>query len=216
MAIITISRMYGSGGSEVAARVAEQLGWSLLDNAFVDAVAERLGVSASEIQAREERTPSLVERLASALAVASPEILPPPTEQVPPSEERLADVTRRIIEEAVARGNAVLVGRGAQSVLARRAGVLHVFCYAPRDALARRVAERLRLSIAEAEKKVDEINKQREQYVRTAFKRSWRAHDNYHLAINTEWLGIEGTAQLIISAAQRMGIARRDENPGRA
>lgn len=216
MAIITISRMYGSGGSEVAARVAEQLGWSLLDNAFVDAVAERLGVSASEIQAREERTPSLVERLASALAVASPEILPPPTEQVPPSEERLADVTRRIIEEAVARGNAVLVGRGAQSVLARRAGVLHVFCYAPRDALARRVADRLRLSIAEAEKKVDEINKQREQYVRTAFKRSWRAHDNYHLAINTEWLGIEGTAQLIISAAQRMGIARRDENPGRA
>ena len=216
MAIITISRMYGSGGSEVAARVAEQLGWSLLDNAFVDAVAERLGVSASEIQAREERTPSLVERLASALAVASPEILPPPTEQVPPSEERLADVTRRIIEEAVARGNAVLVGRGAQSVLARRAGVLHVFCYAPRDALARRVAERLRLSIADAEKKVDEINKQREQYVRTAFKRSWRAHDNYHLAINTEWLGIEGTAQLIISAAQRMGIARRDENPGRA
>ena len=94
--------------------------------------------------------------------------------------------------------------------------MLHVFCYAPRDALARRVADRLRLSIAEAEKKVDEINKQREQYVRTAFKRSWRAHDNYHLAINTEWLGIEGTAQLIISAAQRMGIARRDENPGRA
>ena len=33
-------------------------------NAFVDAVAERLGVPASEVQAREERTPSLVERLA--------------------------------------------------------------------------------------------------------------------------------------------------------
>jgi N-methylhydantoinase A len=43
MAIITISRMYGSGGSDVAARVAQLLGWSLLDNAFVDAVAERLG-----------------------------------------------------------------------------------------------------------------------------------------------------------------------------
>ncbi|HJU69274.1 MAG TPA: cytidylate kinase-like family protein [Gemmatimonadaceae bacterium] len=214
MAIITISRMYGSGGSEIAARVAKLLGWSLFDNAFVDAVAERLGIPVSEVQAREERTPSLVERLASALAVASPEILPPPTEVLPPSEERLADVTRRIIEEAVARGNAVLVGRGAQSVLARRAGVLHVFCYAPREALARRVAERLRVPLGEAEKKVDEINKQREQYVRAAFKRSWKAHDNYHLAVNTEWLGIEGTAQLIVSAAQRMGIVRRDENPG--
>ena len=206
MAIITISRMYGSGGSEVAARVAKLLGWSLYDNDFVDAVAERLGIPVSEVQAREERTPSLVERLASALAVASPEMLPPPTEQVPPSEERLAEVTRRIIEEAVARGNAVLVGRGAQAVLARRAGVLHVFCYAPRDALVRRVAERRRISPTEAEKVVDEINKQREQYVRAAFKRSWRAYDNYHLCVNTEWLGVDGAADLIVAAARTMGL----------
>ena len=206
MAIVTISRMYGSGGSEVAARVAKLLGWSLYDNDFVDAVAERLGIPVSEVQAREERTPSLVERLASALAVASPEILPPPTEQLPPSEERLADVTRRIIEEVVARGNAVLVGRGAQSVLARRAGVLQSCCYAPRDALARRAAERKRVSLAEAEKIVDEINKQRDQYVRTTFKRSWKAHENYHLCVNTEWLGIEGAAQAIVEAARRMGL----------
>ena len=211
MAIITISRMYGSGGSEVAARVAQLLGWSLFDNAFVDAVAERLGVPAAEVQAREERTPSLVERLASALAVASPELLPPPTEQLPPSEERMADVTRRIIEEAVARGNAVLVGRGAQSVLARRAGVLHVFCYAPRDALVRRVAERRRISLAEAEKVVDETNKQRDHYVRTTFKRSWMAHDNYHLSVNTEWLGIEGAAEAIVSAARLLGIVASPE-----
>jgi cytidylate kinase len=147
-----------------------------------------------------------VERLASALAVASPEILPPPTEQLPPSEERLAAVTRRIIEEAVARGNAILVGRGAQSVLARRAGVLHVFCYAPREALVRRVAERRGVSVAEAEKIVEEINKQREQYVRTTFKRSWKAHENYHVCVNTEWLGVEGAAQAIVSAARQMGL----------
>jgi len=206
MAIITISRMYGSGGSDVAARVAQRLGWSLLDNDFVDAVAQRLGVSASEVQAREERTPSLVERLASALAVASPEILPPPTEQLPPSEERLVEVTRRIIEEAMARGHAVLVGRGAQSVLAMRAGVLHVFCYAPREALVRRVAARRGVSLAEAEKNVDEINKQRDQYVRTTFKRSWKAPENYHLCVNTDWLGIEGAADLIVDAARRMGF----------
>lgn len=206
MSIVTISRMYGSGGSEVAARVAQQLGWQLFDNAFVDAVAERLGVSASEVEAREERTPSLVERLASALAVASPEILPPPTEQVPLSEERLADVTRRIIEEAVARGHAVLVGRGAQSVLGRRADVLHVFCYAPRDALVRRVAQRRAISTSDAEKVVDEINKQRDHYVRTTFKRSWKAHENYHLCVNTEWLGLDGAADLIVAAARAMGF----------
>ena len=43
MAIVTISRMYGSGGSLVARRVADALGWDLLDNAVVDSVADRLG-----------------------------------------------------------------------------------------------------------------------------------------------------------------------------
>jgi hypothetical protein len=69
------------------------------------------------------------------------------------------------------------------------------------------VAERHSIAIAEAEKMVDETNKQRDQYVRTTFKRSWKAHDNYHIAVNTDWLGIEGAAQLIIDAARLMGIA---------
>jgi cytidylate kinase len=57
MSIITISRLYGSGGSEVAARVAENLGWSLLDNEVVDTVAGRLGMTPSEVARREERVP---------------------------------------------------------------------------------------------------------------------------------------------------------------
>src|SRR5205814_10229186 len=77
MAVITISRMYGSGGSEVAERVAQTLGWSLFDNAMIDAVAERSGLTLAEVTAQDERVPSMVERLASALSMGSPEIMPP-------------------------------------------------------------------------------------------------------------------------------------------
>ena len=69
MPIITLSRQYGSGGSEVAELTAKTLGWELLDNEVVDAVAARLGLSIEEVKAREERAPSLVERLSSALAM---------------------------------------------------------------------------------------------------------------------------------------------------
>jgi cytidylate kinase len=81
-----------------------------------------------------------------------------------------------------------------------------VFCYAPREALARRVAERRGVPIGEAERMVDEINKQRDQYVRTTFKRSWKAHENYHLCVNTEWLGIDRSADLVVTAARAMGL----------
>ena len=51
MPVITISRMYGSDGSEVAERVAQTLGWSLFDNAMVDAIAERSGLTRAEVSA---------------------------------------------------------------------------------------------------------------------------------------------------------------------
>src|SRR5581483_8989455 len=73
MPVITISRMYGSGGSEIAERVATRLGWPLFDNAMVDAIAERSGLTRAEVTAQDERVPSLVERLAAALSLGSPE-----------------------------------------------------------------------------------------------------------------------------------------------
>jgi cytidylate kinase len=203
MSIITVSRMYGSGGSDVAALVASTLGWQLLDNALVDAVAERLGVPVAEVEEREERVATLVERLAASLALSAPEILPgPATATLPPSEERLIGVTERIITEACARGNVVLVGRGAQSMLAARSDVIHAYCYAPPAALASRTAQRYGISSKDAARRVEEHNRQREQYVRKHWKRSWSAFENYHLCLNTDWLGIDGAADIIVRLAR--------------
>jgi cytidylate kinase len=210
MAIVTVSRQYGSGGSDVAARIAAALGWRLLDNAIIDRVAEKLGTTAEEVEAREERVPSLVQRLADAMALGSPEMLTPIADaSLPPSDEMLLDVTRRVIAEAIAAGPVVLVGRGAQSMLAERSDTLHVFCYAPRAALVARAMRRLNLDAAAAQKAVEETNRQREQFVRKHWNRSWAAHENYHLCVNTDWLGIEGAAELVIGVArQRFGLVR--------
>jgi len=210
MAIVTVSRQYGSGGSDVAARIATDLGWRLLDNALIDSVAEKLGTTVEEVEAREERVPSLVQRLADAMALGSPEMLTPIAEaSLPPSDEALLDVTRRVIAEAIASGPVVLVGRGAQSMLAERTDTLHVFCYAPKPALVARAMGRLNVGAAAAQKAVEETNRQREQFVRRNWNRSWSAHENYHLCVNTEWLGIEGAAALVVGIVrQRFGLAR--------
>ena len=204
MPIITISRLFGAGGSEVAGRTAEALGWTLLDNALVERVAERLGVTAEDVVARQERVPPLAERLAETLALAAPEFAAPYAESaLPPFEERMLAVTRRVIEEAAERGPVVIVGRGAQSMLARREDALHVLCYAPREALVDRAARRMGSSSEEAARVVDETNRHREQYVRRHWNRSWTAHENYHLCVNTAWLGIEGAADAVVDTARR-------------
>ena len=203
MPVITVSRQYGSGGSEVAARIANDLGWRLLDNALIDGVAERLGTTVEEVEAREERVPSLVQRLADAMAMGSPEMLPTIADaSLPPSDERLLEVTRRVIADSIAEGPVVLVGRGAQSMLAERTDTLHVFCYAPTAALVARAMRRLKIDAAAAQKAVEETNKQREQYVRKYWNRSWAAHANYHLCVNTDWLGIDGAAEIVLRLAR--------------
>jgi cytidylate kinase len=204
MSVVTISRMFGSGGSEVAERVAAELGWPLFDNAIIDAIAARSGLTRAEVEAEDERVPSMVERLASALSLGSPEIMPPvPAAPMETTEERIVAVTRRIIEEAVQTGPAVFVGRGAQCLLAERTDALHVFCFAPRNALRKYVMEKFSKSADDAERMVHDMNRQREQYVKRHWNRNWLAHENYHLCVNTAWLGIEGAAQLVIEAARR-------------
>ncbi|MDQ6831383.1 MAG: cytidylate kinase-like family protein, partial [Gemmatimonadota bacterium] len=95
----------------------------------------------------------------------------------------------------------------AQCVLGERADVLHAFCYAPREALVMRVAARLGVSPAEAERIASDTNRQRAQYVERHWKRNWLAPENYHLCVNTAWLGIEESVDLIVRLARaRFGL----------
>lgn len=203
MPIITISRQYASGGSEVAEHVARLLGWQLYDNAVVDTVAARLGISPAQVSAREERQSSIAERIASAITLSAPEMMPtvgdPATSL---SEERLVEVTSRVMEEAVQAGPAVIVGRGAQCLLAARSDALHVFCYAPVEALMAYAVSKLGVRPEDARRTVTETNEEREHYVKRHWKREWRDLANYHLCVNTAWLGAEGAAELITRVAR--------------
>src|SRR5712691_3651142 len=152
--VITITRQYASGGSEVARLVTAELGWDVIDNEFVDEVARRAGLPPEEVAQREERAPGLLERLARTLAAASPEMFMaaaavPPVEQ---DEETLVKVTERVIAEAAAHGRIVLVGRGAQAVLAQRPDALHVYVVASKPWRIQLAVARLGVDPANAEK----------------------------------------------------------------
>ena len=207
MPLITISRMYGSGGSEIAEIVARTLGWTLYDNAIIDGIAERSGLPRAEVSAQEERVPSLVERISGAFALGTPEAMPPlPNGQPTTTEEEIVAATKRVIEDAVQQGPAVFVGRGAQCLLAARSDALHVFCYAPTPALVAYARERRGIPATDAEKKVHDINKQREQYVRRHWNRNWMSPLNYHLCLDTSWHGVGRSAELFVEAAGRSGL----------
>jgi cytidylate kinase len=203
--VITVTRQYASAGSDVARLVAAQLEWDVIDNEFVAAVARRAGLPPDEVAQREERAPGLLERIARTLAAASPELFVasatiPAVEQ---DEATIVQVTERVIAEAAAHGRMVLVGRGAQAVLAQRPDALHVYVVAPKPWRMRLAVERLGVSEADVDHVVDETDRQRDQYVKTYYGRHRQDLTNYDLIVNTARLGIDGAAGLVVAEARR-------------
>lgn len=209
MSVVTITRQFGAGGSEVARQVAATLGWTVVDNEFVDQVARRADLPPETVAAHEERAPSLIERLTRVLASGSPETFVPAAAEADPAtdEEKIVRVTERVIAEAAQHGRVVLVGRGAQAVLVRSRpeDALHVYITAPRDARIATISLRLGQSDAEAARTIDDVDESRNRYVRQWYGRERQDPANYHLVVNTGWLGYEAAAGLVVEAVKRRG-----------
>lgn len=205
--LVTITRQYASGGSDIALLAAQQLDWTLIDNEFVEEVARRAGLPPDEVAQREERAPGLLERLARTLAVASPEmfITTAGVPRVDEDEASIVKLTERVIREAAAHGRVVLVGRGAQAVLAQRDSALHAYVVAPKPWRMKLAVERLGADPARVDHIVDEIDQQRDYYVRAYYGRTRQDLGNYDLVLNAERLGLDGAAAVIVSEVRRRG-----------
>ncbi len=134
MRAITISREYGSGGGEIAQRLAHRLQWQLVDHEIVVRVAQELGVSVEEAEAQDEYSESVASRILSSLQAMQPTlfaIAPLPTTMDAPSYQ---EALNRVVEGAVATGHVVIVGRGSQVLLGQHRDVLHVRIVAPSGA----------------------------------------------------------------------------------
>ena len=183
-------------------------GWTLIDNEFVDQVARLAGLTKDEVARREERAPGLLERLARTLAVASPEMFVATGEHPIPvetEEHEIVKTTERVIEEAASEGRVVLVGRGAQALLAARSNALHVYVVASLPFRRKIAVERLGLDPTSADKVIAETDQNRDEYVKSHYGRNRQDLTQYDLVVNTERLGIEGAADVIVSEVQRRG-----------
>lgn len=204
--LITISRQYAAGGSQVARRVAEALGWRLVDNELVDQVAERAGVSREEVVAREERPPTFIERLARLTALELPELFLPTAEAIEEfGESHLVKITRALVEELAAEGRCVVVGRASAAVLARSADTLHVRLVAPLRFRARTACETFGIDETEAPRLIEDKDANRARYHREYYDRNCNDPVNYDMVLNTARLGFDGAAEVIVARARALG-----------
>jgi len=219
MNAVTISRRYGAGGGEIAARLARRLGWQVVDREFIAQIASRLEISTNEAEEEDERGEGFVTRMLSAMRLAVPTdfalAMPVPAED---AATAYREAVRAVVAMAVRTGHVIIVGRGAQVLLADRPDVLHVRLVAPLASRVPVVASREGLSEAAARALIERKDRDRTRYIQAEFHRDVNDPLLYDLIINTAAGDYDGATDLIVLAlerkAERLSMPQAEQGPG--
>jgi cytidylate kinase len=137
--VIAIEREYGSGGAEIAKRIANRLGWKLWDQRLINEIARLMECECRVVEEHEEKRDPLYYRLVRAFMRGSFEgSLNAPRLKMADTD-CIREVAERVVKSAAEAGNCVIVGRGSAYYLQNRRDAFHVFVFAPFDEKVRRL-----------------------------------------------------------------------------
>lgn len=199
--LITIARQYGSGGREIGERVAELLAIPKFDKELIRLAAEN--DETVSLEALEKVDETATNSLLYTLAMGSNLFgMAPIAPHALPLNDKLFMKQCAVIRAEAEKGSAVFIGRCADYVLRKNPARLSVFIYGDLECRKKRVATRHGITESAAIDVINKTDRRRAAYYNFYTGGKWGKYDNYHLAVNSSYLGIEGTAQWIAQAAR--------------
>jgi cytidylate kinase len=184
MSLVTISYSIGSDGPKIAHRVAKDLNIELYDDQKIQEMIVSLGIKTEDIKELDEKEPGFFDRLLS----------------------RKPDIYLRYLDSAVysvaQKGDGVIVGHGSQTLLQDFGCALHVLINNNRENRIQYLMEQEGMRREAAEKLIRKRDNKLKGFFRFAYQREWDDPTIYDMVINTEKMGTETAAALIIEAAR--------------
>lgn len=214
--LITVSREFGAGGSDLARMLGERLGWPVLDHELVFRCAKRLNIDTAAVERMHECSPSLLARISAALLIAPPEAPGIDTSHLLRIDS-IAEAAHESIREAAEHPPLIVVGHGAQCLLAGRREALHVRLFAPLAVRTTRLRERYAWSASLASAKAKEMDEVRRRYVQRYFSHDVRDPLLYDVQLNTGRMSVEeavGVVEQMVHGAPASVAAHHEHGAG--
>lgn len=187
MAIITISRQIGSGGDELAVRLAKQLGFTLVDQTLLIELVKGQGLSKSDLEELdeegfgEERQNREVDRV-------------------------YVDLLPTLITDLAAEKDLVVLGRGGQCIFRAVPGALHARVVASAKERVKRLMEERGLDEQSAVRLVEESDETRRRFIQYHYGEDLDAAVHYDLVLNTDRVSVEVATRLVRLAVEMMDL----------
>lgn len=205
--IITISRQFGSGGRNIAKRLAKKLDIPFYDHELIIEGARESGIDPEMVKALEETpTNSLFYSLSTSSIFGggsfSPIVDLPMTDKVFLAQSE-------VIRNFAQQGSCVIVGRCANYVLRDDPDTVDIFIHRPIEKRINQVSKLYDLTRKKAEDYVKKVDKQRAGYYSYYSDKNWGQADNYDLCINSEMLGEGGCVDVISQFIEKMNLRKK-------
>lgn len=180
--IITISREYGSGGTEIGHLLEKRLGYKYYDKQLISGLAENLMIPENMIR-QAENSPAKKNIFHEAISFW--------TKGANDQDKYIFEEQGKFIRKLAENGNCIFAGRRADYYLKDNENAFHLFFYAPAEKRIKHIMETENLSEEEAVKKIESMDKMRKSSYEYVTGRTWGDRHNFDRMINTDSCSIE-------------------------
>ncbi len=191
---ITISRGFGSGGRTIGKLLAQKLDIDYYNDDLIKLASEESGINLELFGKADERVKTnLFKRYKRSYG----EWTIPPDSDLFVSDDNLFNYQAKIIRNLADKSDCVIIGRCADYILRGRENLTRILVYADKPACMSRVTELYGMLPAEAEKKIESLDKARANYYKYYTSHEWDDVNNFDLCLNTSNISFEQAVEII-------------------
>ncbi|WP_242964988.1 AAA family ATPase [Scatolibacter rhodanostii] len=195
--VITFARGFGSGGKEIASKLAKELNIHCYENRILTLASQLSGLDENLFMAVNEKTRS------SGGFSNFLKGLPRSRQYITRNEKFVSDdalfaYQKDIIENLADTESCVIVGKCADWVLRDRENVVSIYIEAPRSFCVQRTMENMGVTEETAHTTIAHADKYRaEYYTHYTNGGQWTNPVNYDMTLNSEKIGVDNCVELI-------------------
>ncbi len=197
--VITVARGFGSGGKEIASKVAKRLGIACYENRILTLASEVTGINEMQFIDSNEKMPT-PSKLSGILKK-----IPRSTAYITHNEkfisnDKVFQAQKDIILKLADTENCVIVGKCADHLLKYKHNVISLYIEAPREYCVKRTMDNMHVTREQAVNTIVSTDKFRaEYYTYYTGGNIWTNPINYDFTINSEKVGIDQSVEVILA-----------------
>jgi cytidylate kinase len=196
MAVITISKEFGTESEKVASLLAEKLGYEYIGKNLVADIAKELHISESEAETFHKTSQSRILRFVDRYTCSIVQKVVD-REHGCLDDKNYYEVTKKLVENVYEAGDAIILGWGGQCLLKGKPDTLHVRLIKDNDLKINEIMQSQNLSQKAAKDFIDREEGDLKAYIKHYFKEDWNAAHLYDLVIDMGKTSVEKAADMI-------------------